>query len=55
MSWHPAMFHQNFAHTFDNIVDKQITRKTTSKLDLEPKYQGLSTNQKTLTLETKKN
>ena len=45
----PSMFDQNPSHTFDIIVEKQITKKTLSKLDLEPKCQGHSRNQKTMT------
>ena len=46
---HPAMFDQNPPHTFDKIVKKLITTKTLSKLDLDPKCQGHSRNQKLMT------
>ena len=45
----PAMFDQNAPHTFDKIVKNLITTKTFSKLDLDPKCQGHSRNQKLLT------
>ena len=48
----PAMSDQNSLHTFDKIVEKQIT-KNALKLDLEPKCQGNSRNQKTMTWGTK--
>ena len=35
--------------TFDEIVKKLITTKTLSKLDLDPKCQGHSRNQKLMT------
>ena len=44
-----AMFDQNHPHTFDKIVKKLITTKTLSKLDLDPKCQGHSRNQKLMT------
>ena len=47
----PAVFDQNPPHTFDKIVKKQITTKTLSKLDLKPKCQGHSRNQKTMICE----
>ena len=47
----PAVFDQNPPQTFDKIVKKQITTKTLSKLDLEPKCQGHSRNQKTMICE----
>ena len=50
----PAMLDQNPHHTFDKIVEKQITTKTLSKLDLEPKCQDHSRKQKTTTLLIKK-
>ena len=49
----PAMFDQNPPHTFDEIVKKLITTKTHSKLDLDPKCQGHSRNQKPMTWGTK--
>ena len=49
----PAKSDQNPSHTFDEIVEKQITTKMLSKLDLEPKCQGHSRNQKTITWRTK--
>ena len=50
----PAMFDQKPPHTFDKIVKKLITtKKTHSKLDLDPKYQGHSRNQKLMTWATK--
>ena len=46
----PAMFDQNPPHTFDKIVKKLITtKKKHSKLDLDPKCQGHSRNQKLMT------
>ena len=42
----PAMFDQNPSHTFDKIVKKLITL---SKLDVDPKCQGHSRNQKVMT------
>ena len=51
----PAKSDQNQPHAFDKIVEKQITTKTLSKLDTEPKCQGHSRYQKTLTWGTKKN
>ena len=52
----PAKFDQNSLHTFDKIVKKLITTKNLdlSKLDLVPKCQGHSRNQKTMTWGTKK-
>ena len=50
----PAMFDQNPPHTFDKIVKKLITTKMLSKLDLDPKCQGHSRNQKPMTWGTKK-
>ena len=44
----PAIFDQNPNYTFD----KQITTKSRLNLDLEHKSQGLSRNQKTMTLGT---
>ena len=49
----PAMFDQNPSHTFDKIVKKLITQKMLSKLDLEPKCECHSTNQKLITWGTK--
>ena len=49
----PVMFDQKPPHTFDKIVKKQITTKMLSNLDLEPKCQGHSRNQKIMTWETK--
>ena len=49
----PVMFDQNPPHTFDKIVEKQITTKMLSKLDLEPKCQGHHRKQKTITLRIK--
>ena len=49
----PAMFDQNPTHTFDKIVKKLKTTKTLSKLDLDPKCQGHSRNQKPMTWGTK--
>ena len=43
----PTMFDQNPPHTFDKIVKK--LQKTLSKLDLDPKCQGHSRNQKLMT------
>ena len=34
-----AMVDQTPPHTFDKMVEKQITTKTLSKLDLQPKSQ----------------
>ena len=48
-----AMFDQNLPHTFDKIVKNLITTKTLSKLDLDPKCQGHSRNQKLMTWGTK--
>ena len=48
-----TMFDQNLPHTFDKIVEKQIATKMLSKLDLEPKCQGYSRNQKTMIWGTK--
>ena len=45
----PAMFYQNLPHTFDKTVKKQIKTKNALKLDLYPKCQGHSRNQKTMT------
>ena len=45
----PVKFDQNPLHTFNNIVGKPLTRKNTLKLHLEPKGQGHSRNQKTMT------
>ena len=50
---HPAMFDQNPPHNFDKIAKKLITTKTLSRLDLDPKCQGNSTNQKLKTWGTK--
>ena len=47
------MFYQNLSHTFDKIVVKHITTRNALKANLEPKGQGHSRNQKTMTLETK--
>ena len=49
----PAMFDQNNPHTFDKIVKKLITTKMLSKLDIVPKCQGHSRNQKLRTWGTK--
>ena len=49
----PVTFDQNPPHTFDKIVEKQITTKTLSKFDLELKYQDHNRNQKTMTWGTK--
>ena len=46
-----AMFDQNPPHTLDKIVKK--LQKTLSKLDLDPKCQGHSRNQKPMTWGTK--
>ena len=46
-----AMFDQNPPHTFDKIVKK--LQKALSKLDLDPKCQGHSRNQKLMTWGTK--
>ena len=43
----PTMFDQNPPHTFDKIVKK--LQKMLSKLDLDPKCQGHSRNQKLMT------
>ena len=50
-----AMFDQNPPHTLDKIVKKLITTKNALKnaLDLDPKYQGHSRNQKLMTWGTK--
>ena len=48
-----AMFDQNPPHTFDKIVKKLITTKMLSTLDLDPKCQGHSRNQKIMTWGTK--
>ena len=46
----PAMFDQNPPHTFDKIVKKTHNyKKMLSKLDLDPKCQGHSRNQKLMT------
>ena len=45
----PAVFDQNPPHTFDKIVKNLITTKKLSNLDLDPKCQGHSTNQKLMT------
>ena len=43
----PAMFDKNPPHTIEKIVKKLITtKKTLSKLDLDPKCQGHSKNLK---------
>ena len=44
-----VMSDQNPPHSFDKIVEKHITTKTLSKLDLEPECQGHTRNQKTMT------
>ena len=49
----PATFDQNPPHTFDKIVKKLITIKMHSKLDLDPKCEGHSRNQKLMTWGTK--
>ena len=49
----PAMFDKNPPHTFDKIVKKLKTTKKLSKLDLDPKCQGHSRNQKLMTWGTK--
>ena len=52
----PAMLDQNNPHTFDKIVKKIHNKKTLSKIDLDPKCQGHSRNQKTmLILKVKQN
>ena len=48
-----AMFDQNPPHTLDKIVKKLVTKKTLSKLDLDPQCQGHSRNQKLMTWGTK--
>ena len=48
-----AMFDQSPPHTLDKIVKKRKTTKTLSKLDLDPKCQGHSRNQKPMTWGTK--
>ena len=49
-----AMFDQNPPHTLDKILKKtQNYKKTLSKLDLDPKCQGHSRNQKPMTWGTK--
>ena len=50
---HPAMFDQNPPHTFGKIVKKLIATNTLSKVDLDPKCQGHSSNQKLMTWGTK--
>ena len=46
----PAIFDQNIPHTFDKIVKNILQqKKTLSRLELEPKGQGYSRNQKTMT------
>ena len=47
----PAMFDP--LHTFNKIVKNSKQQKTLSKLDLEPKCQGHSRNQKIMTWGTK--
>ena len=49
----PVKFDQNPPHTFDKIVEKQITIKTLSKFDLELKCQDHNRKQKTMTWGTK--
>ena len=49
----PAMFDQNLPHTFDKIEKKLIITKTLSKLNLDPKCQGHSRNQKLMSWGTK--
>ena len=51
----PAMFDQNPPHTSDKIVLKKnaLQQKMLSKLDLDPKCQGHSRNQKLMTWGTK--
>ena len=50
----PTMFDQNPPNTFDKIVKKLITtKKMLSKLDLDPKCQGHSRNQKLMAWGTK--
>ena len=49
-----ATFDQNPPHTLDKIVKKNAKlQKTLSKLDLDPKCQGHSRNQKPMTWGTK--
>ena len=47
----PAMYDQNPPHTFDKITSGKTdnNKKMLSKLDLQPKCQGHSRNQKTMT------
>ena len=49
----PAMFDHNLPRTFDKIEKKLIITKTLSKLNLDPKCQGHSRNQKLMSWGTK--